>query len=201
MLFLQESISPMMANISEMKRGNDLFLTGLLMAGEVRNGNKRWYPKEEITKACDNASKRLSEGFSIMGELNHPDTISINLDRVSHIITEVKVNGNNGYGKMKVLNTPCGLTARALLEGGARIGVSTRGTGNLNSSGVVSDYIMETVDLVATPSAPGAYPEMMYESLQHGKIQTLAEAAVHDVRAQEYLFREIKAFLAQVVGK
>lgn len=200
-MFLQEQYSPSQVNMTEIIKGKDMYLRGLLMAGEVRNGNKRMYPKKEIQAAVEQCSTRLAEGFPIMGELQHPNSLTINLDRVSHLITQVYMDGNHGYGKLKILNTPCGLLAKALIEGGARIGVSTRGQGNLDSAGVVSQYVMETVDLVAVPSAPGAYPELFYESLQSGQIDMLTQEAVHDARAQEFLLIEIKKFLDSVVKK
>lgn len=197
-LLLSEHLSPVQACLTEMRQGQHMYLRGIMMQAEIKNGNGRIYPISEIGKAVQEAQKRISEGFSICGELNHPDTLSINLDRVSHIITEVSMDGNNAVGKMKLLNTPCGNIAKALIEGGARIGVSSRGTGNVNESGAVSDFAFTTVDIVSTPSAPNAYPDAVMEALGSKKVMSLAEAVVHDKKAQEYFKREILQLLRSI---
>lgn len=136
----------------------------------------------------------------IPGELNHPDNLAINLANVSHVITELRMDGNYAIGKAKILNTPSGAIARGLLEGGVRLGVSSRGTGNVNE-GTVSDFSLVTVDIVATPSGPGCYPDMVRESMENTKILTLAEQVVHDKNAQKYLVKEIFKFFEQLKGK
>ncbi len=196
MQLLQEHLTPTQAMLAEMRKGPDLYLKGILMQAELRNGNGRTYPLDEISKAVEDAQKRIREGFSIMGELNHPDTLSINLDRVSHVITEVAMDGNNAIGKLKLVNTPCGNIAKALIEGGVRLGVSSRGTGNVNESGGVSDFNFVTVDIVSQPSAPNAYPDAVMESLGNKKIMTLAEAVVHDPKAQRYFKEEINKLIS-----
>lgn len=198
MQLLQETLVPSVASLCEMRRGSDLYLKGIMMQAELKNGNGRVYPLSEISKAVEEAQQRIKEGFTIMGELNHPDTLSINLDRVSHIITEVSMDGNNAIGKMKLLNTPCGNIAKALIEGGARIGVSSRGTGNVNESGQVADFAFTTVDIVSTPSAPNAYPDAVMEALGSKKVMSLAEAVVHDKKAQAYLKKEILGLLEAI---
>lgn len=198
MQLLQETLAPRVAALSEMRKGTDLYLKGIMMQAELKNGNGRVYPLSEISKAVSEAQSRIKGGFTIMGELNHPDTLSINLDRVSHIITEVSMDGNNAIGKMKLLNTPCGNIAKALVEGGARIGVSSRGTGNVNEAGGVSDFAFTTVDIVSTPSAPDAFPNPVMEALGSKKIMTLAEAVVHDEKAQKYFKKEIFGLLEAI---
>lgn len=198
MQLLQERLTPAAAALCEMRKGTELYLKGIMMQAELKNGNGRVYPIDEISRAVTDAQKRITEGYSIMGELNHPDTLSINLDRVSHIITEVAMDGNNAIGKMKLLNTPCGNIAKALIEGGARIGVSSRGTGNVNESGSVSDFSFTTVDIVSTPSAPDAYPDAVMEALGSKKIMTLAEAVVHDKKAQTFFKKEIMGLLEAI---
>lgn len=198
MQLLQETLSPVTAAICEMRQGQNMYLKGIMMQAELKNGNGRIYPLAEISKAVSEAQKRIKEGYTICGELNHPDTLSINLDRVSHIITEVSMDGNNAVGKMKLLNTPCGNIAKALIEGGARIGVSSRGTGNVNESGNVSDFAFTTVDIVSTPSAPSAYPDAVMEALGSKKVMSLAEAVVHDKKAQQYFKKEIMSLLEAI---
>lgn len=194
-VFLQEDLAPQAASLCEMRQGQNMYLKGIMMQAEIKNGNGRVYPISEISKAVEDAQQRIKNGFSICGELNHPDTLSINLDRVSHIITEVSMDGNNAIGKMKLLNTPCGNIAKALIEGGARIGVSSRGTGNVNEAGGVSDFAFTTVDIVSTPSAPDAFPSAVMEALGSKKVMSLAEAVVHDKKAQTYLKKEIMGLL------
>lgn len=201
MEFLSEHLTPNMTKMSEIRKGKDLYLSGLFMVGEQQNGNRRVYPKNEIERAVSQANSQLQEGYSIMGELQHPNTMTVNLDRVSHIITELRVEGANAYGKMKIVDTPCGMIAKALLDGGAKLGVSSRGTGNLSESGIVSNFVFSTIDIVSVPSGPGCYPDMVYESLQQGKIQSLAEAAVHDAKAQQFLLIELKKFMDSIIRK
>lgn len=195
MQLLTERLTPVQASLMEMRRGQDLYLKGILMQADLKNGNGRVYPIAEISKAVTEAQKRIKDGFSIMGELNHPDTLTINLDRVSHAITEVTMDGSNAIGKMKLVNTPCGNIAKALIEGGIRLGVSSRGTGNVNESGGVTDFSFVTVDIVSQPSAPGAYPDAVMESMGSKKIMSLAEAVVHDKKAQQYFKKEIMNLL------
>lgn len=201
MEFLSEHLTPNVSKMSELRKGKDLFLSGLFMVGEQKNGNRRFYPRTEIENAVNQANSQLSQGYSIMGELQHPNTMTINLDRVSHIITELRIDGANAYGKMKIVDTPCGMITKALLDGGAKLGVSSRGTGNLSESGVVSNFVFSTIDIVSVPSGPGCYPDMVYESQQSGRIQTLAEAAVHDARAQQFLLCELKKFMNSLIKK
>ena len=176
----------------------NIYLNGILMQADVRNGNKRVYPLEEISRAVDLIQQRISEGHYIMGELNHPDSLSIDLSRVSHAITEIKMDGANAVGKCKLLNTPMGNIAKGLLEGGIKLGVSSRGTGNVTNEGFVSDFNFVTVDIVATPSAPNAYPNMIKEAVENQKIITLAEAVVHDKSAQKQFQKEIFKFIEAV---
>jgi len=195
MRLLTENLSPIAASLTEMKRGNDLYLNGIMMQAELKNGNGRCYPLAEIARAVDVAQKRISEGHYILGELNHPDVLSINLANVSHAITECRMDGNNAVGKMKLLNTPSGNIAKGLIEGGIRLGVSSRGTGNVNEAAIVSDFSFVTVDIVYQPSAPDAYPNVVQEALQNTKVLSLAESLVHDPKAQKHFAKEIKSFL------
>ncbi len=192
---LTEQLSPVTSALMEMRKGNDLYLNGILMQAALKNGNGRVYPVDEITSAVTTASKRITEGHYILGELNHPDVLSINLANVSHAITEIRMDGNNAMGKMKLLNTPSGNIAKGLIEGGVRLGVSSRGTGNVNESGSVSDFSFVTVDIVYQPSAPDAYPNIVREAMEHKTIIDLSEAMVNDKKAQAYLKKEISKFL------
>jgi hypothetical protein len=199
MQLLQEYLAPNVANLTEAQRsGGDLFLSGIMMQAGLVNGNGRVYAVEEIDRTVKECQEKIKNGMYILGELNHPETLSINLANVSHAITEIRMDGNNAVGKMKLLNTPSGQIAKAIIEGGVRLGVSSRGTGNVNEGGNVSDFSFVTMDIVSTPSAPGAYPNVVSEALESKKVLTLAEAVVHDPKAQAYFKKEINALLAAI---
>ena len=198
MQLLTEHLSPVAASIMEQKVGGDLYLNGIMMQAALRNGNGRVYPVDEITKAVTTAAQRINEGHFILGELNHPDTLSINLANVSHCITQIRMEGNNAMGKMKLLNTPSGNIAKALIEGGVRLGVSSRGTGNVNEGGEVGDFAFVTVDIVSQPSAPDAYPNVVQEAIGSKKVMSLAEAVVSDKKAQAYFKKEIMGLLEAI---
>lgn len=200
-ILLVEELMPTEANIIEesTKDGKDTWLSGIFMQSEIRNRNGRVYPITEIKTAIGNAAQRIKEANGIFGELDHPQTLSINLDRISHVITEMWMDGNNAYGKAKLLNTPMGLIAKELTRSGVRLGVSSRGAGSVNESGGVSGFNFITVDIVAQPSAPNAYPNTVYESLELAKnghnIVNLAEAVRHDPAAQKYFKEEIMKWI------
>lgn len=165
----------------------NLFLKGCFIQGDVKNQNQRIYPVTEISRAVGEIMEQIGNGESVLGECDHPDELTINLDRVSHMITEMNMTGNNGMGKMKILPTPAGNIVKTLLENGVKLGVSSRGSGNVDDNGYVSEFEIVTVDIVAKPSAPGAYPQAVYEALDWKNNSTLAEAVNHDRKAQAYL--------------
>ena len=173
--------------------GKDLFLKGICIQGGVRNANQRVYPVTEIGRAVETLNDQISGGYSVLGEVDHPEGLNINLDRVSHMITEMWMDGQNGYGKLKVLPTPMGNLVKTMLESGVKLGVSSRGSGNVteDGSGQVSDYEIITVDVVAQPSAPGAYPTPIYEHLLNARggyqALRLAREVQGDAKAQNYL--------------
>ena len=176
----------------------NLYLNGIFMQANIKNRNGRLYPMNEIAQAVQTANASIIESKGLIGELDHPQSHQINLDRVSHVITEMAMNGTNAIGKAKILPTPMGNIARALLESGVAIGVSSRGTGAVNE-GSVSGFRFITVDIVAQPSAPSAYPQSIQESLemaQNGhEIINLAESVRSDAAAQKYFKKEIMKFL------
>lgn len=184
--------------------GKNVFLSGIVMQADIQNRNGRIYPMNEMMNAVTAMNSSIKEYGGVFGELDHPaDRISINLDRVSHVITEVRMEGANVMGKMKLLDTPVGLIAKELAKSGVRYGVSSRGTGVV-SEGMVSNFALQTIDLVATPSAMGAYPTPMYEALQEQKgrkVLTLAEALREDPTAQRFFADEVKKFLASITKK
>lgn len=202
-LVLIESISPNQANliIEEHATTKSSYLSGIFMQSSVTNGNGRVYPLQEINNAVQSVNKRISEGLTVYGELNHPDNLSIDLNAVSHIITEMKMDGQNAIGKAKILNTPKGQIVKAILEGGGKLGVSSRGSGNV-VEGKVSGFSLTTVDIVANPSAPNAYPNHVMEALNSStKIMTLAESVVNDPAAQKFFKAELFKMFEKLTGQ
>jgi hypothetical protein len=201
---LYEYLSPEQSKIQlvESKDGKDLYMKGLFIQGDVKNQNGRIYPIDEIKKAVGSVRERLGKGETVMGELDHPEELQINLDRVSHIITDMHCEDANGLGKLKIIDTPMGNIARALLTAGANLGVSSRGSGNVNESGKVSDFDIVTVDIVAQPSAPDAYPKTIYESLfnmQGGaSLFDTAKALTVDKSAEKHLMKAITGFINEL---
>lgn len=204
---LIESISPSTANIiCESATGQTMWLSGVFMQADVKNRNQRVYPVSEMSTAVQKATSMIKENGGIFGELDHPQTLTINMDRISHAITELYMNGTDVYGKAKLLRTPMGLIAEELGKSGVRYGISSRGAGQVNEGdGTVSGFVFVTADLVATPSAPGAFPKPVYESLQNSKegnrVLSLAESVREDVSAQKYLKKEVLRFLDNVFNR
>jgi len=183
--------------------GKDLYMKGICIQGGVKNANERVYPVSEISDAVNHLNEQISKGNSVLGEVDHPDDLKINLDRVSHMIESMWMDGPNGYGKLKILPTPMGQLVKTMLESGVKLGVSSRGSGNVSEDGnnVVSDFEIITVDVVAQPSAPGAYPTPIYEHLMNArggyKAYELAQATKNDNKAQKYL----KESLINIINK
>lgn len=203
---LIEQLLPSESNIITESAGEgaekSIWLNGVFMQADIKNRNGRTYPLHEIAKAVDETNKRIEESNGIFGELDHPQTLTINLDRISHVITEMKMVGSDAIGKAKIIDTPMGNIAKALIESGVKVGVSSRGAGQMNEGNTVSDFHFVTVDIVATPSAPGAVPTSIYESLDLSKngneIVTLAEHMKQDAAAQKYFKQGILDFLKEV---
>jgi hypothetical protein len=187
---------------SEGTDGKNLYMKGIFIQGGITNQNQRVYPVSEISRAVKTLNDQITGGYSVLGEVDHPDDLKINLDRVSHMITEMWMEGPNGYGKMKVLPTPMGQLVKTMLESGVKLGVSSRGSGNVkdDGSGEVSEFEIITVDVVAQPSAPGAYPTPIYEHLMNSrggyKAFLTAQEVQGDKKAQQY----IKESLLRIIG-
>lgn len=194
---LTEQLIPTEANIiSESSNdGKNMWLNGVFMSGGHKNRNGRIYSVSDLTEAVRIAMGTIKENRGIFGELDHPQTLNVNSDRISHVITELWMNGNNAHGKCRLIDTPCGKIAQELIKTGVRIGVSSRGAGNVNESGDVSSYNLVTVDIVINPSSQFAYPNTIYESLEQSKngelVMSLAESVRHDPDAQKYFKAEI----------
>ena len=179
--------------------GKSLYMEGIFVQGEKRNQNQRVYPVQEIAKAVKNIQQRIESGVSVLGEADHPDDLQVNLDRVSHMIERMWMDGEDGYGRLKLLPTPMGNICKTLIENGVKLGVSSRGSGNVNESGKVSDFEIQTVDIVANPSAPDAYPDPLYEQIMNGNrgniLLDVAKAVNHDDLAEQYLQKEVLKFI------
>jgi hypothetical protein len=189
---------------SDGEDGKNLYMKGICIQGGIRNANQRVYPVHEIDRAVKTLNDQITGGYSVLGEVDHPDDLKINLDRVSHMITEMWMDGPNGYGKLKILPTPMGQLVKTMLEAGVKLGVSSRGSGNVkeDGSGEVSDFEIITVDVVAQPSAPGAYPTPIYEHLMNArggyKAYELAKATKEDKQAQKYLKESLMNIISRL---
>jgi hypothetical protein len=175
----------------------NLYMKGIFIQGGVKNANERVYPVTEIESAVNTLNEQIQEGFSVLGEVDHPDDLKINLDRVSHMITQMWMDGANGFGKLKILPTPMGQLVKTMLESGVKLGVSSRGSGNVNDyDGKVSDFEIVTVDIVAQPSAPNAYPKAIYEgmmNLRHGHkiLEVAKDVQGGNKKVEKYLKEEV----------
>jgi len=199
---LIETMSPTQAALVADKdsEGKNLYMKGIFIQGEQQNHNGRVYPLNEINNAVKTLQEKIEGGYSVLGEADHPDDLNINLDRVSHVIENIQMQGSDGIGKLKLLPTPMGNICTTLIESGVKLGVSSRGSGNVTENGKVSDFEIVTVDIVANPSAPQAYPDPIYEQLMnHGRkgnvLMDVARATEHDKKAQKYLKEEILRFI------
>ena len=163
-LYLREQLTYDQARMSilhEGENGKDLYMKGICIQGGIKNANQRVYPVDEIQKAVKTLNDQITSGYSVLGEVDHPDDLKINLDRVSHMITEMWMDGPNGYGKMKVLPTPMGQLVKTMLESGVKLGVSSRGSGNISEwgNGQVSDFEIITVDISGSTFCTGCLPD------------------------------------------
>jgi Prohead core protein serine protease len=155
---------------SKLGKGKEYFIEGIFLQSELKNRNGRMYPESVMDNEVGRYIKESVDKNRAYGELGHPDTPSINLDRVSHMIVSLRKEGTNYIGKAKILETPMGQIARGLLDGGANLGVSSRALGSLqtNNEGVQivqDDFMLSTAaDIVADPSAPDAFVRGIMES-------------------------------------
>ena len=195
MINLRENLTFDEANIvvESANEGKDLFMKGIFIEGGVKNANQRVYPVNEIQKAVASINEQIKGGYSVLGEVDHPEGLNINLDRVSHMIESMWCEDAKGLGKLKILPTPMGKLVETMLTSGVKLGVSSRGSGNVSEdgSGNVSDFEIVTVDIVAQPSAPSAYPSPIYEHLMNTKggyrALQMGREVVNDTKAQKYL--------------
>lgn len=168
--FNDYAIEPVIVEENE-KGQKEYFIEGIFMQSQIKNRNGRIYPKEVMDKEVNRYVKEFVEKDRAFGELGHPEGPTINLDKVSHMITKLEEDGNNYVGRAKILSTPNGQIVRNLIDDGAKLGVSSRGLGSLeqkNGAQVVkSDFQLATAgDIVADPSAPEAFVEGIMEGVE-----------------------------------
>jgi hypothetical protein len=203
---LVEELQPKEASIIvEADTGNkNVWLNGIFMQCEQQNRNGRIYSLKEMEGSVKSANEIIKKTRGLLGELDHPQTLTTNLDRVSHVIRELNIRGNDVYGKALLIDTPCGNIAKEISKH-VNFGVSSRGTGQVAESGQVSGYNFVTIDIVAQPSAHDAYPRTVMESIEmyqgEKEIVSLAEAIKHDKAAQKYFQKEILKFLSEGLFK
>lgn len=179
--------------LTEEKNGvKSLFIEGPFLVADTPNRNNRIYENKTLAKEVNRYMKEYVEKNRAFGELGHPDSPTINLDRVSHLITNLRQEGKNWIGKAKILETPMGKIAKSLMEGGATLGVSSRGMGSLkeiNGVNVVQDdyYLATAADIVADPSAPGAF----VQGIMEGKEWVWDNGVVKEIDVNAY-YNEIK---------
>jgi len=205
---LRETLTFHQANMQVLEEadssgGKSLYLKGICIEGDRKNANERIYPLYEIKRAVDAINKQITEGYSVMGEVDHPDDLKINLDRVCHTVENMWMEGHAGCGKLKILPTPMGNLIKTLLQSGVKLGVSSRGSGNVDDrTGHVSDFEIVTIDVVAQPSAPNAYPKAIYESMMNMKyghrLLEVAKEAGQDNKVQKYLKNEVVKLIREL---
>ena len=189
-------------------KGKQYFIEGVFLQSNLKNRNGRVYPEAVMDKEVNRYTEEYINKNRAYGELGHPDTPSINLDRVSHLIVNLQKEGSNYIGKAKILDTPMGNIVKGLLDGGATLGVSSRGMGTLktNKEGVAEvgeDFMLATAaDIVADPSAPDAFVEGVMESKEwvmvDGKFVekdlSQMQAAIRRANSIQLEERKIQAF-------
>ena len=168
--FNDYAVEPVIVESNENGK-KDYFIEGIFMQSEIKNRNGRIYPKEVIQKEVKRYNKEFVEQDRALGELGHPEGPTINLDKVSHMITKLEEDGHNFVGRAKILSTPNGQIVKNLIDDGAKLGVSSRGLGSLESKGnaqyVKDDFQLATAgDIVADPSAPEAFVEGIMEGVE-----------------------------------
>lgn len=194
MKLIKEHIEEVKLIVEESKTGTgkNYFIEGVFLQSNLKNRNGRMYPKEIMQKEVDRYTKEYISKNRAFGELGHPDSPSINLDRVSHMIKSLKIDGNNYIGRAKIMDTPYGKIVKSLIDEGAQLGVSSRGLGSLvqrNGVNLVQDdfQLATAADIVADPSAPDAFVEGIMEGAEwvwnaSTKSWIMAEQMRNDIR-------------------
>lgn len=181
------------SELNEETGKKSFFIEGVFMQGNIKNRNGRIYPSDVLEKEMNRYQKEFIDTKRALGELGHPEGPQINGERVSHLITEMKREGNDFYGKAKILGTPYGEIVKTLLDEGVKIGVSTRGLGSVKAKNgvmeVQGDFHLSTVDIVTDPSAPNAFVNGIMENVEY----------YYDIASNAWLPREAQEEVAEVV--
>ena len=183
-------------------KGKQQYIKGVFMQSDVKNQNGRIYPFPVLQREVKNYSKKFVKEGRALGELGHPMGPTINLDRVSHLITELYEDGKNFVGKAKIMDTPNGKIVKNLLESGVKLGVSSRGLGTVktNKAGVnevQKDFVLSTVDIVADPSAPAAFVNGIMEGKEFsvtGEVEDYIKKDVHSTHSRELDAKKLEIF-------
>lgn len=202
MILIEENFSGIITEASA--EGKKTYLSGVFMEAGIKNRNGRVYSLTEMAAQVKRFTEANQLGQPMLGELDHPNSLEVKLENVSHRIVELKMQGNQVYGKAEVLDKhPKGMILKSLMDHQIRVGVSSRASGQLNeSTGEVKNFSLVTIDAVATPSCRSAYPETIQEQLEfyrRGEIVTdLAESVIHDIAAQKYFQEEMRKFIDSI---
>lgn len=191
MKLITEEVVDVRYIVEEVNGKQERYIEGIFMQAEKQNRNGRVYPRHVLSKEVERYNKDYVNKNRAFGELGHPDSPTINLDRVSHMITSLRSDGNNFIGKAKILDTPNGKIVKSLLDGGASLGVSTRGVGSLkpaNGFQLVQDdfHLATAADIVADPSAPDAFVQGIMENAEW-VLTNQGWKAMHHDRARKML--------------
>lgn len=188
----------------EGKDGGKVWLEGTAIQGEVQNHNGRTYPLAEITNAVASMNERITKLGPILGECDHPEGIQTSVARASHMISKMWMAENDGHARFEVVPVGLGAIVEGFVRRGARLGVSSRGTGNVSPNGLVSEFDIVTIDVVANPSAPNAYPNPIIESAMGTRLgratMDVATALREDKTAQKHFERQLERFIAKCIG-
>ena len=189
-MILEESALDVVAEQVGYAADKNWYISGVFAQAEIPNKNKRIYPLSVLEREVNLFKQNFISTQRAVGELSHPETMEINPDRAAILIESLEKNGNDFYGKAKVIPTPCGKIVQGLLEGGVKVGVSTRGCGSLKTrdngiSEVADDFRLFTVDVVLNPSAPDALVDAIFESEK--QYQNLVESFLSDDKIQKMM--------------
>ena len=200
MKLIREEIETAKVTITEGKNGKKShFIEGVFLQGEIKNRNGRMYPISTLQREAHNYNEKYITKGRALGELGHPDGPTINLDRVSHLITSLKQEGNNYVGKARLLDTPMGNIAKNLIDEGVKLGVSSRGLGTIRERDgvkvVMDDFMLATAaDIVADPSAPDAF----VNGIMEGKEWVYNSGAIQEQTVEQIKKRIDNAALNQM---
>jgi hypothetical protein len=209
MKLIREQTDEVRYLVEETNGKKTLYIEGVFMQSEIKNRNGRMYPKSILDREANRYIKEYVDQKRAFGELGHPDTPSINLDRVSHMIVSLKESGNDYVGKARILDTPNGKIVESLISAGARLGVSSRGMGSLkteSTGSIVQDdyYLATAADIVADPSAPSSFVNGIMENadwvLVNGNWQLIEQIKSEVQKAnrnqiEEVMLRSFKKFM------